>query len=143
MRTTRTRERRYTDEEVGQIIALAGRLDDAVSIDDPGLDTAAVVRVAQELGISEASVVLAIARHGAGRRAVRLGRAGKRVWRVLFAVHLFCYLSTVVFMGALDLVTGDGFQFTQYVVFGWGLVVVWHGATLWWIRNSGGGRLRV
>ncbi|MGF1666574.1 MAG: 2TM domain-containing protein [Acidimicrobiia bacterium] len=125
-------DRRFTDEEVGEIIRLASRLDDSVmGAAEPGLSFADVRRIASELGIPEAAVAEAAARQGVeSKRSRRLGRL-RRAWRTTLQIHGFVYVTTIAGIGAIDLAGGNGFDFVQYPMFGWGIILAWHGGLTW------------
>lgn len=130
--------RRFTDEEVGEIIRLASRLDDAVmGAPAPGLSFEDVRRIAAELGIPESAIAEAAARQAVeSKRSRRLGRL-RKAWVATLQIHMFVYATTVVGIGAIDLVSGNGFDFVQYPMFGWGVILAWHGGLTWLLgRNN-------
>lgn len=130
-------DRRYTDEEVGEIIRIASRLDDAVmGLPSAGLSLGDVRRIASELGIADSAVAEAVARHALEeRRRSRFGRL-RRVWRLALNVHLFVYATAIVGMAGIDLVSGGGFDFVQYPLFGWGVLVAWHAGLTWLLGRN-------
>jgi hypothetical protein len=131
-------DRRFTDEEVGEIIRLASRLDDsALGAAEPGLSFEDVRRIASELGIAESAVVEAAARQVlTSKRSRRLGRL-RRAWLATLQIHAFIYATTIAGIGAIDLVSGNGFDFVQYPMFGWGIILAWHGGLTWLLgRNN-------
>jgi hypothetical protein len=130
-------DRRFTDEEVGEIIRLASRLDDAVmGTPAPGLSFEDVRRIAAELGIPESAVVEAAARQAVeSKRSRRLGSL-RKAWRTMLQVHTFVYATTIVGIGAIDLVSGNGFDFVQYPMFGWGIILAWHGGLSWLLGRN-------
>lgn len=130
-------DRRYTDEEVGEIIRIASRLDDAVmGVPSAGLSLVDVRRIASELGIADSAVAEAVARHAVEeRRRSRFGRL-RRVWRLALNVHLFVYATGIVGMAGIDLVGGGGLDFVQYPLFGWGILVAWHAGLTWLLGRN-------
>ncbi len=124
--------RRFTDEEVGEIIRLASWLDDStMGVAEPGLSYADVRRIAGELGLPESAVAQAVARQAVeSRRSRRLGRL-RKAWLATLQVHGFVYATTIAGIGAIDLVSGDGFDFVQYPMFGWGIILAWHAGVTW------------
>jgi hypothetical protein len=125
-------DRRFTDEEVGEIIRLASRLDDSVmGAPQPGLSLDDVVRIAGELGIPESVVAEAVARQATSSKwDRRLGRL-RRAWRATLRIHLFVYATTIGGIGLIDLAEGGGFDFVQYPMVGWGVLLAWHGGLTW------------
>ena len=117
-------QRRFSTEEVGELIDLAARLDDlapssALSYDD-------LVRVAGEVGISREAIERAVATDGADRR--RLAKqAKKRVRRRMrFVRHAVVYAVVVSSLLLVDALNGGGWWF-YYVAALWGAVLVLQG----------------
>lgn len=130
------RQRRFSDEDVGEIIVLASRLDSAAHTDD-GLDAGDVRRIAEELGIDPAAVAEAIARHAGRRRRGRRRHLTRRLSRLVLSVHTLLYGTSMVGLAAIDLAEGGGFDFLHYPLFGWGVVLAWHVGLTWLFRRSG------
>lgn len=130
-------ERRFTDEEVGAIIQLASRLDDAVTgTPDEGLSLSEVRRIAGELGIAEAAVDEAVARHAVSQKRTRRRLRLRRVWRLILEAHALIYAVAISGIGAIDLVEGGGFDFVQYPAFGWGVLLAWHAGLTWLVGRE-------
>jgi hypothetical protein len=130
-------ERRYTDEEVGEIIRLASRLDDAVmGPADSGLSLGDVQRIASELGIDETYVVQAAARYALDDRKARRRTRIRRFWVMAVKVHGFIYGTAIAGMAAIDLATGSGFDFVQFPAVGWGVLLAWHFGFTWLLQRS-------
>jgi hypothetical protein len=125
-------DRRYTDEEVGEIIRLASRLDDSVvGPSSTGLSLGDIKRIAAELGIDESYVVEAATRYTVeGRKEQRRSKL-RNFWLFVFKVHGFVYGTAIAGIAAVDLATGSGVDFVQYPAIGWGVLLAWHGGFTW------------
>jgi hypothetical protein len=130
-------DRRYTDEEVGEIIRLASRLDDSVmGPSSTGLSLGDIKRIASELGIDESYVVQAATRYAAeGRKEQRRSRF-RDFWVATFKVHGFIYGTAILGIAAIDLATGSGLDFVQYPAIGWAVLLAWHGGFTWLVGRN-------
>jgi hypothetical protein len=128
---------RFTDEDVGEIIRLAARLDNAVmGLPEPGLTLDDVTRIAGEMGIPPSAVAQAVSAHLAESRRERRRFRLRAFWRRMLQVHLFLYGSTVTGLAAMDYLTGGGFEFVQYVASGWGVLLAWQAGLVWLFGRS-------
>lgn len=130
----RTQRHRYSDEEVGDIIRLASRLDPAPHRDED-LDADAVRRIAAELGIGEQAVDRALADHSSLRRRRRWGARARKLSVLTLEAHALFYAVSMSGLAAIDLAEGGGFDFVHYPLFGWGILLGWHGGVLWLIHR--------
>ncbi len=133
-------ERRFTDEEVGAIIQLASRLDDAVlGSPDAGLSLSDVHRIAAELGIGEPAVDEAVAKHGVAQKRTKRRSRLRRAWRLVLEAHALIYAVAITGFGAVDLAAGGGLDFVQYPAFGWGVLLAWHAGLTWLVGRDTSG----
>jgi len=130
-------EHRFSDEDVGEIIRLASRLDDQVTgATDPGLGLADVHRIAGELGISSEAVAKAISSHARGVRRERRRTRLRQAWRRTLQAHGLVFGTSMAGLAGLDLAMGSGFDFVQYPFFIWGTILAWHGGLTWLLGRS-------
>lgn len=117
-------ERRYSLDEVGEIIDLAARLDELATSN--GLSYDEMLRVADEVGISQAAVERAVAQERASRRR-SAKQAKKQVRRRMrFIRHATVYLVVVSSLLLIDALSGGGWWF-YYVAAIWGAVLALQG----------------
>lgn len=130
-------DRRYTDEEVGEIIRLASRLDDSVvGPAESGLSLSDIKRIATELGIDESYVVQAATRHAVDDRRTRRSSKVRGFWSLALKVHGFIYGTTIAGLAALDLLSGGGLDFVQYPAVGWGVLLAWQAGFTWLVQRN-------
>ena len=117
-------QRRFSTDEVGELIDLAARLDDLV--DSSGLSYDELVRVAGEVGISREAIERAIATDRAERR--RLAKqAKKRVRRRMrFVRHTVVYAVVVSSLLLIDALNGGGWWFYNVAAL-WGALLALQG----------------
>ena len=117
----------YSREQVGDLIALATRLDDLSEETPDGRFTAEqVIQVAAELGISAAAVHQAMADHKQRTREHRR-TSRRRVRRQMrFLRHLTAFVAVTLGLFLIDAVNGGGWWF-YYVAALWGVFVALHG----------------
>lgn len=117
-------EQRFSVEEVGELIDLAARLDELATSD--GLSYDELIRVADEVGISQAAVERAIVEDRANRRRMTK-RARKQVRRRMrFIRHATVYSVVVSSLLLIDALGGGGWWFF-YVAAIWGAVLALQG----------------
>lgn len=137
MQRERSIERLYSDEEVGEIIRLASRLDDSVvGPGSGGLSLDDVKRIASELGIDETYVVRAATRYAIDSRKTQRRSKVRGFWFLALKVHAFIYGTAVAGMAAIDLATGGGFEFVQFPAIGWGVLLAWQGGLTWLFQRD-------
>lgn len=127
--------RRFTHEEVGELIETATRLDGLVG--DRGLTLDELRGVAAELGISEDALLEALevrrraerdeqeerAQHAAAAAATEGARRTQvNGWKQ----HTAAYLGVNGGLAILDLITGSGFNWFFYVTAAWGIGFLIH-----------------
>ncbi len=133
-------ERRFSDKEVGAIIQLASRLDDAVmGSPDVGLSLSDVHRIAAELGIAESAVNEAVAMHAVAQKRTKRRSRLRRAWRLVLEAHALIYAVAMTGIGAVDLAAGGGLDFVQYPAFGWGILLAWHAGLTWLVGRETSG----
>ncbi len=124
MREIQPYERRYSVEEVGELIDLAARLDELATSD--GLLHEDLLRVADEVGISPAAIERAVVEDRANRRRMTK-QARKRVRRRMrFVRHTIVYAVVVSSLFLIDALNGGGWWFF-YVAALWGALLALHG----------------
>lgn len=131
--------RRFSQEEVGELIETASRLDH-LSVEN-GLSFEELRRVALELGISDRALLEAVAREIEAERATReqetaesealekkARRRRKRIneWKS----HLVSYVSVIGGLAAIDWFSGAGFDWFFFPAAGWGIGLVIHTFTV-------------
>lgn len=117
-------EQRFSVEEVGELIDLAARLDELATSD--GLSYDELIRVADEVGISQTAVERAIVEDRADRRRMTK-RARKQVRRRMrFIRHTTVYAVVVSALLLVDALGGGGWWFF-YVAAMWGAVLALQG----------------
>jgi len=68
-------------------------------------------------------------------------RAAKRVKELRdFYVHLAVYLVVNTGLVIIDLIQGDGLQWAQWVIFGWGIGLVAHGVSVFIFESRSASR---
>jgi hypothetical protein len=113
-------ERRFSVEEVGELIDLAGRLDDLAT--SSGLSYDELLRVADEVGISRVAIERAVVEERADRRRMNK-QARKQVRRRMrFIRHVTVYLVVVSSLLLIDALSGGGWWF-YYVAAIWGAML--------------------
>ena len=124
MRELQPYERRYSVEEVGELIDLAARLDELATSD--GLLHDDLLRVAEEVGISPAAIERALVEERANRRRMTK-QARKQVRRRMrFIRHAVVYAVVVSSLFLIDALNGGGWWFF-YVAALWGALLALHG----------------
>lgn len=117
-------ERRFSVEEVGELMDLAGRLDDLAT--STGLSYDELLRVADEVGISRAAIERAVVEERADRRRINK-QARKQVRRRMrFIRHVTVYLVVVSSLLLIDALGGGGWWF-YYVAAIWGAMLALQG----------------
>ena len=124
MREIQPYERRYSVEEVGELIDIAARLDERATSD--GLLHEDLLRVADEVGISPAAIERAVVEDRANRRRMTK-QARKRVRRRMrFVRHTIVYAVVVSSLFLIDALNGGGWWFF-YVAALWGALLALQG----------------
>ena len=124
MRELQPYERRYSVEEVGELIDLAARLDELATSD--GLLHDDLLRVAEEVGISPAAIERALVEERANRRRMTK-QARKQVRRRMrFIRHAVVYAVVVSSLFLIDALNGGGWWFF-YVAALWGALLTLQG----------------
>lgn len=124
MRELQPYERRFSVEEVGELIDLAARLDELATSD--GLLYDDLLGVADEVGISPAAIERALVEERANRRWMTK-QAGRRVRRRMrFVRHTVVYAVVVSSLFLIDALNGGGWWFF-YVAALWGALLALHG----------------
>jgi hypothetical protein len=131
MEDEQLRDVTFSHEEIGEIIETASRLDQ-LDRDRPGLDRREVEEVAAELGISERAIEAAIEAKQKERSqlqpandldneqreaAARRRRRSVRDWKT----HAVSYVGTISGLAAIDVFTGDGFDWFFIPAAAWGI----------------------
>jgi len=133
MRELQPYERRFSAEEVGELIDLAARLDELATSD--GLVYDDLLRVADEVGISPAAIERAVVEDRASRRRITK-QARKRVRRRMrFVRHTVVYAVVLSSLLLIDALNGGGWWF-YYVAALWGAALALQG-TRFLTRRSG------
>ena len=124
MRELQPYERRFSVEEVGELIDLAARLDELATSD--GLVYDDLLRVADEVGISPKAIERAVVEDRATRRRMTK-QARKRVRRRMrFVRHTVVYAVVVSSLFLIDALNGGGWWFF-YVAALWGALLALRG----------------
>ncbi|NND84265.1 MAG: 2TM domain-containing protein [Acidimicrobiia bacterium] len=128
-------QRRFSQEEVGELIETATRLDGLVG--DRGLTLEELRNVAAELGISDDALLEALETRLRGERAEKeeqeaaeattaaladTRRAQVNEWKQ----HTAAFLGVNGGLAILDLVTGGGFEWFFYATAAWGIGYLIH-----------------
>ena len=127
--------RRFTQDEVGELIETASRLDHLTT--ENGLSFQELRRVATELGISDKALLEAVARELDAERAAREKEAAaqeaeekkrKRRRKTLneWKSHLTSYIAVIGGLAAIDWFSGGGLDWFFYPAAGWGIGLVIH-----------------
>jgi hypothetical protein len=133
MRELQPYERRYSVDEVGELIDLAARLDELATSD--GLVYDDLLRVADEVGISPKAIERAVVEDRATRRRMTK-QARKRVRRRMrFVRHTVVYAVVVSSLFLIDALNGGGWWFF-YIAALWGAALALQG-TRFLTRRSG------
>jgi 2TM domain len=114
----------YTTDEVGELIALAARLDDLS--DREALTFSQVAGVAGELGISSSAVAAAARNARRSRRTLARAEARAMRRRMRFVRHVGVYAVVIAGLWLLDAAGGGGWWVTYPAIL-WGTVVALHG----------------
>jgi dephospho-CoA kinase len=126
-------DQRFSVEEVGELIELAARLDELAASD--GLSYDQLIRVADEVGISQAALERAVVEDRAERRRMTK-RTRKQVRRRMrFIRHATVYAVVVSALLLVDALGGGGWWFF-YVAAIWGAALALQG-TRFLTRKSG------
>jgi hypothetical protein len=128
--------RRFTREELGEVIELATRLEQSRrSADEPGVSYQDLRAIAAELGISDAALLEAVATQLDARddERARLDTQARRdaKWREAvraWKLHFGVYLSTIAGLTVIDLASGEGIDWVVYPAAAWGIAILIHGA---------------
>lgn len=117
-------ERRYSLDEVGEIMDLAARLDELATSN--GLSYDEMLRVGDEVGISRPALERAVAQDRASRRrSAKLAKKQVRR-RMRFIRHATVYLVVVSSLLLIDALSGGGWWF-YYVAAIWGALLALQG----------------
>ena len=131
-------DRRFSRQEVGDLIETATRLDglatEGVSED---VSWAELRQIAAELGISDEALLHAVAERLESERARSEAAAEeeekaeqrRQAW-LGWRVHLASYVAVMTGLLLLDLVTGGGIDWVVYPAIGWGIGLLVHTFTL-------------
>lgn len=135
-RTLTTQEaeaRRYTVEEVGEVIRMASPREGNLPAVRAQLTYAELTQVAKELGIDEVALRAAIPEAGEVRRRARRRTTKKlRFWR-----HLFSYLIISGGLTLFDWVGDNTFGWAYYPAVIWGILLTMHGFSAY-VTGKGG-----
>ena len=128
-------KRRFTQDEIGELIETASRLDQ-LSL-EKGLTYDELRRVALELGISEEALARAVAQEQEAQRAAEEQREAVREaerkrhkrrrkeineWKA----HAASYVAVICGLGLIDWISGGGFDWFFYPAAGWGIGFLVH-----------------
>lgn len=127
--------RRFSQEEVGELIETATRLDGLV--DEGGLSLDELRDVASELGISDDALLEALERRLIEERTEREEQAIEQASRSAreearqsqvreWKEHTAAFLGVNGGLATLDLITGGGFDWFFYVTAAWGIGYLIH-----------------
>jgi hypothetical protein len=117
-------EQRFSVEEVGELIDLAARLDELAT--GSGLSYDELVRVADEVGISQTAIEQAVAEDRAQRRRAAKSTRRQVRRRMRFIRHATVYAVVVSALLLVDALGGGGWWFF-YVAAIWGAVLALQG----------------
>lgn len=126
-------ERRFSVEEVGELIDLAARLDELAT--GSGLSHDELIRVADEVGISRTAIERAIVQDRADRRRMTKQTRKQVRRRMRFIRHATVFAVVVSALLLIDALGGGGWWF-YYVAAIWGAVLALQG-TRFLTRRSG------
>ncbi len=140
--TQEQQPRRYTQDEVGDLIETASKLEWAAatsSTTDVSLEE--LKSIASEMGISDQALAAALAKQQREDREAEVVRAEarKRQKRVKAAwtawrTHIAVYVAVILGLAVLNLITG-GPAWVQYPAAGWGIGLFVHTAVM--LANRG------
>ena len=125
--------RRYTQEEVGDLIETASKLEWAAATSatsDVSLDE--LKSIASEMGISDKALAAALARQEREDREAQVALDEKRVreervkanW-LAWRTHIAVYVAVLLGLTVIDLMTGAGW-WVQWPAAGWGIGLLAH-----------------
>jgi SOS response regulatory protein OraA/RecX len=130
--------RRFSHEEVGEVIEMATRLQQLGDGKDSTLSYGELRRVAAELGISDEALVQAVAKRLERDRIDRVEAReqarldAKRRQRVNeWKAHAASYLGVIGGLAAIDLFSGGGFDWFFFPAAGWGIGLAIHTIMVW------------
>lgn len=131
-------DRRFSRDEVGDLIETATRLDRLSSEGVTGeVSWAELRQIASELGISDEALLHAVAQRLEIDRAASEAEAEehekaeqrRKAW-LGWRAHMASYVAVMIGLLMLDLVTGDGIDWFVYPAIGWGIAILIHTLTL-------------
>lgn len=128
------RNKRFSGDEIGELIELATRLDQKDATREEGISFQELHQIATELGISDQALLEAVAKRIAGEKssaelAAVIAKENSRWGKKLkaFKIHLGTYLATITGLTAIDVASGDGIDWVFYPAAGWGISLLIHG----------------
>ncbi len=141
--TQEQQPRRYTQEEVGDLIETASKLEWAAATSntsDVSLDE--LKSIATEMGISDQALAAALAKQEKEdreaqaaleerRKRERRVRAAWTAWRT----HIAVYVAVLLGLAVIDLMTGGGIDWVQWPAAGWGIGLLAHTGVM--VANRG------
>lgn len=128
-------ERRFDRDEVAEIFDLASAIEGTTGGVDRDISFDDLHRIANELGISQASVEAAVRDLGKRRREeVREARRAVRR-RMRFIRHATVYMIVVLILAIVDALGGGGWWFF-YVAGLWGILLAMHALRFITRRNG-------
>jgi hypothetical protein len=127
----RDKDRRFTQDEVGELVELAGRLDEHST----DLSMESLTEVAAEMGVTESALQEAIAERDEKAIAdAAVDEPDPKTTRAElvkeFRRQLQAFITTGFIVVAIDFLTTGGFTWSRWPLFGIGIGVVAAGAKL-------------
>lgn len=140
--TQEQQPRRFTRDEVGDLIETASKLEWAAatqSTSDVSLDE--LKSIAAEMGISDQALAAALAKQDKEERAAARAREEERAkdqrvknaW-LAWRTHLAVYVAVLLGLFVIDLMTGPGL-WVQWPAAGWGIGLLAHTGVM--VANKG------
>lgn len=127
------RDRRFSGDEIGELIELATRLDQKNALREQGISFQELHQIAMELGISDQALLEAVAKRIAGERSTAelagaLAKQTSRWEKALTAlkIHTGTYLASLLGLTVIDVASGDGVDWVFYPAAGWGMGLLIH-----------------
>ena len=141
--TQEQQPRRFSQEEVGDLIETASKLEWAAATsptDDVSLDE--LKSIAAEMGISDQALAAALAKQAKEEREAAAvleeerakARRVKAAW-LAWRTHIAVYVAVLLGLAVIDLMTGGGIDWVQWPAAGWGIGLLAHTGVM--VANRG------